>query len=223
MAEKDYTKVQPISLKDFQEMFADIYKERNKRNYSTEELLIRINEEASKIDKMLRRSDSSDEAKNLSRLFAWILAFANQAEIDVEKAIWHKYQRICPYCGKEENCMCITLGTKPQKWCRNREAECEIPRSLTEWQKMFDKIYGNINKMLWKIQVWLHVHEEIGELSEAYRLGQIKSMQEELADVFAWFMAFYNKSKIDLASVIYERYPGKCDVCREEKCQCPKV
>ncbi len=79
--------------------------------------------------------------------------------------------------------------------------------------------------MIWQIQVWLHFHEEVGELSRAFRFKEKleENLREEVADSIAWLIAFCNKSSIDLGELIWQVYPGKCDVCQAKKCQCPKV
>ena len=211
----------PVSLKEWQKMFADIFGKKNRKDYSAADLLLHIEESASKIDEGLRKEKKTEFITPLSRLFSWFLAFATEIEIDIEKTVWDKYQGICPYCGAKENCFCIALDTKPAEWIRNTEDG--IPASLDEWQKMFKRIYGHINKMMWTLQIWLHFHEELGEISEAFRLGQSESLKEEVADAFAWLIAFCNKLNINLGELTYQRYPGKCDRCKREKCECPKI
>jgi NTP pyrophosphatase (non-canonical NTP hydrolase) len=203
-------------------MFREIYQEKNERDYSAADLLLHIAEEAALIDEALRKEKLEEISQPLARLVAWLFAFCNMMDVDIQETVWQKYQGICPYCGKEENCMCITYTDtqKPkQRYCNPRG---KIPSTLGEWQRMFEKIYGKINKMMWLIQVWLHFHEELGELSRAFRLGNPK-MKEEVADVFAWLVAFANKTKINLEEILWKQYPGRCNYCGKEKCICSKV
>jgi NTP pyrophosphatase (non-canonical NTP hydrolase) len=215
-------KSRPRSLKEWQEMFKEIYQEKNERDYSPSDLLLHVEEEAAVIDEALRKEKLIDIHQPLARLMAWLFAFCNAMNIDLQETVWQKYQGICPYCGREENCMCITYtdAEKPKEWYRNLQGK--MPATFLEWQGMFEKIYGKINKMIWLIQVWLHFHEELGEVSRDFRLGNSK-MKEEIADVFAWIVAFANKMKINLEEIIWEQYPGRCDVCGKEKCICSKT
>lgn len=211
----------PVSLDDWQRMFAYIYDEKDKRDYTLADILLHIQEEAAKIDEGIRKEDGSEIRNAVPHLFCWILSFCNMAGIDAEQAIWAKYPAICPYCNREENCMCITEDEKPHQWFRNEGGR--MPASLDDWQEMFQRIYGRINKTTWVIQVWLHVHEELGELSREFRLEETSNAREELADCFAWLVAFCNKLGIKLNESTWEIYPGVCSVCKQDKCQCPKV
>jgi NTP pyrophosphatase (non-canonical NTP hydrolase) len=219
MKERDWTKVRPDSLAKWQEMFKEIYGEKDKRDYIPTDLLLHVEEEAAKIDEALRKEKNEEILVPLARLFCWFLSFCTSIGVDLEEAVFDKYQGICPYCGREENCLCITEEKKPSQWFRNPSAA--VPATLDEWQIFFEKIYGRINKMNWQIQVWLHFHEELGESSRALRLKE--KTKEEIADSFAWLIAFCNKQNIKLAKLVYGVYPGKCDRCGKERCQCPKV
>ncbi len=215
------TEEQPISLKKWQEMFKHIYGKKDRRDYTPLDLLLHIQEEAAKIDEGVRKEDKMEILNALPHLFCWLLSFCNMVEIELEEVVWEKYQEICPYCGKDKNCMCITEEAKPSEWFRNPDGE--MPCSLGEWQEMFRRIYGRINKMAWLIQIWLHVHEELGEVSRAFRLGQSSEIKEELADSFAWLISFCNRLDVSLNEIAWKVYPGRCDVCGEEECQCSKV
>ena len=210
-----------ISLKKWQKMLEDIYGKKNRRDYTCADILLHVQEEAAKIDEALRKNSEEDAKSAIPFLFCWLMSFCNMTGIDAEEAVWSKYQGICPYCGREEHCMCITAETKPEQWIGNPQGK--VPRSLPEWQKMFARIYGRINKTSWPIQVWLHFHEEMGEVSKEFRLGDEVKMREEFADCFAWLMAFCNKLDIDLSTIVWDVYPGKCSHCHEMHCKCPKV
>jgi NTP pyrophosphatase (non-canonical NTP hydrolase) len=211
----------PVSLDGWQEMFAGIYTEKDERDYAPADLLLRVQEEAAKIDEGIRKENGPEINNALPHLFCWFLSFCNMVGIDIEEAVWEKYPAVCPYCGREENCMCITEEEKPSQWFKNYGGR--IPTSLDDWQEMFRRIYGRINKATWLVQVWLHVHEELGELSREFRLEEISKTREEVADCFAWLMAFCNKLNIQLGAITWRVYPGVCSVCKKDKCQCPKV
>jgi len=210
-----------MRLNNYQKMLEGIYGEKNHRDYTASDALLHVQEEAAKIDEGLRKDSREEIIKALPFLFCWLLSFCNMAGINAEKAVWTKYQGICPYCGKKQHCMCISAETKPKAWINNPQGT--VPASLMDWQKMFQRIYGRINKMSWTIQIWLHFHEELGEISKEFRLGNKIKMEEEFADCFAWLIALCNKLEIDLSEVVWNTYPGVCSHCKEKKCKCDKV
>lgn len=214
---------QPVSLGEWQKIFRDIYREKDKRDYALTDLLLHVQEEAAKIDEGIRKENRREIIDALPYFFCWLLSFCNMGGINLEEIVWTKYPAICPYCGRTENCMCVTEERKPSQWLKNGNGK--IPTSLDEWQNMFQRIYGRINKMAWVIQIWLHVHEELGEFSREFRLRGLadKKSWEELADCFAWLIAFCNRLNIKLSEITWLVYPGVCSICKKEKCQCPKV
>lgn len=209
------------SLRDWQKILNDIYGERNTELYSPADLLLHVFEETAIIAESQRKEDSTEIGFAVAHFFGWLLAFCDRLEIDLGKAIFSKYAGICPYCGREENCVCISSEKKPDEWFKNPDGS--LPETLPEWQSMFRKIYGKINQVAGKQKVWLHVHEELGEVSKAFRLKKEQPLKEELADIFAWLVAFCNLSRIDLDVLIFATYPYRCDVCKKAKCQCSLV
>jgi len=217
-------KERPVSLKDWQNMFKKIYTRKDKRDYTESDLLLHIQEEAALIDEGLRKIDENGRQEIINALpkfFCWLLSFCNMAGIDLETVISGKYSGCCPYCGREKNCMCITGDVKPSQW-HALDAR-KIPCNLPEWQIMFFDIYGKINKISPLIHIWLHVHEELGEFSREWRLGNRSEAFDEMADSFAWLMAFCNKLGVNLGDLTWEAYPRACNVCKKKECQCPKV
>lgn len=211
----------PVSLRGWQEIFQIIFGEKDKRDYLPQDLLLHVQEEAAKICEGLRKNDSWEITRALPHFICWLLSLCNMVGINAEEAIWGKYQGICPYCGRKKNCICITLEKKAAKWKKNPQGT--MPVSLDEWQQMLLQIYGRIDALSLPVQLWLHVQEELGELSREFRLGNNQKMQEELADSFAWLIGFCNKLGINLSEATWKVYPGKCDVCKQKKCQCSKV
>ena len=208
------------SLRQWQMMFKEIYGEKNQRHYTPADLLLHVVEETSAIAESLRKEDGALETP-LAHLFSWLVVFTTSLRIDVEKAIFQKYQGLCPYCGRKRNCICISSEKKPSQWFRDHSVK--VPSSLAEWQNFFNRIYGNVNKVTGRNKIWLHLLEEIGELSKAFRIKKRRVIREELADVFAWFFSFSNRLGLDLEKIVSQTYPGRCDVCRKTKCRCPMV
>ncbi len=205
-------------------MFKSIYDEHNREFYDDKDLLLRINEELSRVDELMRKENLAGVIQYLPRLFAWLVTFANRVDINISEALWEKYPGVCPYCLKKRNCMCITQETKytaqRPELKKIREGRKNVPQSLTEWQQLLANIYGKVNKVQMLIQVWLHVSEEIGEICRAFRRRFDNNLREELADATAWILSTATKLGVDLQQLVLQRYPGCCDVCGKEKCQC---
>ncbi len=70
---------------------------------------------------------------------------------------------------------------------------------------------------VWGTYAWMV--EEVGELSRALRLGDVDSMREEFADVFAWLASLANLCGIDLARSA-EKYAAGCPKCGNVPCSC---
>lgn len=212
---------QPISLQEWQEMFANIYNEKNRRDYGAYDLLLHIAEEMAGIDECLRTEDFTPLARTIAACFAWLFAFCTHLNIFLEETLFAKYSGRCPYCGARENCICVVESIKPAESISNFQNT--PPSCLDEWQSMFLHIYGKVNKVAGTAKVWLHVHEEFGEVSRELRMRQRESLISEVADLFAWLIAFCNLTNIKISEVIWNNYPGQCDVCKKPRCQCPKV
>ena len=207
-------------LKQWQAMLKRIFGEKNKRDSDSADLLLHVVEEASACAESLRKENGALESP-IAHMFSWLIAFATSLEIDMEEAVFQKYHGSCPYCGRKRNCICISSEKKPSRWFRDRSAK--VPRSLAKWQRLFERIYGNVNKVAGREKIWLHLLEEIGDVSKAQRRKRMKTIKEELADVFAWLCSLSNLLGIDLDEIVSKTYPGKCDVCKKTTCICPLV
>jgi NTP pyrophosphatase (non-canonical NTP hydrolase) len=209
------------TLRQIQGMLSGIYGKRNAAMYGSSGLLLRVFEETAAVAEALRKEYHKDLVPVIARFFAWLLGFCTNEHINLDEAVFGKYHGACPYCGRTMHCLCISVETKPKEWRRKKNTT--MPKSLPAWQEMFKKIYGRVNTIAGTEKCWLHIHEELGEVSRAYRLKARGNLRDELADVFAWLAAFCNNSRIDIESAVLERYQGRCDVCAKEKCRCPKV
>jgi len=214
--------IKRMSLRQLQRMFFSIYGERNERLYGSSNLLLHVFEETAVIAESFRKEDHKDIYPAIARFLNWLLGFCNSEGVDLSDAIFAKYHGACPYCGRPMHCTCISAETKPRKW-RRQKKNVMMPDSLQAWQDMFKNIYGRVNKVAGREKCWLHLHEELGEVSRAFRLKERVNLRDELADVFAWLVAFCNNSGIGLEFAILRHYPGKCDVCGKKQCQCPIV
>ena len=92
--------------------------------------------------------------------------------------------------------------------------------SIRDFQKMIGEIYylrdrkrGGTGTMLWMV-------EEVGELAEAIRKGNIERIGEEMADVLAWLVSLANIYHIDLEHEALKKYPMCCIKCGKKPCRC---
>ena len=89
-------KKQQQSLKEWQKMFEEIYQEKDRRHYTSSDLLLHIVEKTSAIAESLRKEDGTFEI-SLAEFFSWLMAFGSNEKINMERAIFEKYHGTCPY------------------------------------------------------------------------------------------------------------------------------
>jgi NTP pyrophosphatase (non-canonical NTP hydrolase) len=63
--------------------------------------------------------------------------------------------------------------------------------------------------------------EEVEELREALKGDDIKAIENEFADVFAWLASLANIVNIDLEKAALQKYDNKCPKCGLSPCDCP--
>lgn len=218
----------PYDLLTWQEMFSNIYDEHNRLYYSDAEVMLRLHEEIGESLESLRKERFNEIIDNLPDTFAWLMAFCNRMHIYLNMAAWHKYPNICPYGLERENCSCLTRDTKyrPQdhELAQFRRDRRDMPVSLRDWQKMFERLYGLFNKKAQtNAQVFYHLAEEVSELGKDLRLQNMDGMKAEAADVFAWLCGTATKLETDFDDLIWRHYPGECNRCHDSLCKCPKL
>ncbi|MFW9907343.1 MAG: MazG nucleotide pyrophosphohydrolase domain-containing protein [Candidatus Thorarchaeota archaeon] len=63
--------------------------------------------------------------------------------------------------------------------------------------------------------------EELEELNEAITKEKDRdSVEEEVADVFAWLCSVANLLDIDLSDALLKKYRGACSRCEKVPCEC---
>jgi NTP pyrophosphatase (non-canonical NTP hydrolase) len=177
----------------------------------------------------------------LPKALAWWFALCGRVGIpDVEDMLWAKYPSVCPYCRKAEH--------KAEMCKEKREDHREIdwkdltdvatankekgqPRSLLQWQQMFNTIYPRTDITTHETNI-SRISEEFGELAEAVRGLPVAPAYflSEAPDVFAWFMGFANQFAFDaptsgesLEEAMERHYPGYCTTCSYPVCKCPPI
>ncbi len=155
--------------------------------------------------------------------FSWSSTLANRFHIDLAKEMWKRFPGMCPYC-KNAPCKCKTHRAKDRKNL-NGEKRRKQPISLTEWQRMFAKIYpNNITNSA------MHLAEEAGEVDEAIRnylathsADWFDKIVEELVDVITNIWSVANCLKFNLVDGLVDYFMHGCPQCHEAPCRCGYV
>lgn len=224
----------PVLLNDWVRMIDQIYGERNRRkNWSASDIWLHVVEEVGEVAEDYRKEDYAALLRDLPDVFVWLCSFSVRYNIsNLAEVIWRKYPGICPYCHETQDCICVARNLRYNKDHPKLEAarkNTDWQRyTLNDWQAMFGRLYGNVNKASWHVPVGLHLFEEVGEVAKALLRDSWNDCLEEIADVFAWTFAIALKipSNGSLADIIWDKYPGKCPKCdpKPEKpwsCTCP--
>ena len=221
----------PISLKDWQDMFEEIYGARN-AHIDISKMWLKVVAESSKIARLIRKEDHKQLREAIPDFFAWFFSFANLYNTNLEDAIWDKFPGVCPYCEKAELCNCLanvhSVYNKSNLADIRKRTRRNKPTALVEWISMFNRIYGNINRIVDQDKIGFHFLEEVGEVAEELsKKNQNRGMcKDEIADVFAWLVALTERvnklfDSYSIEDGIYTMYPGSCKSCGGNPCSCP--
>jgi NTP pyrophosphatase (non-canonical NTP hydrolase) len=189
------------------------------------------------------KPDLTEEAF-LAKALGWWLTLCGKVRIrSVEGMIWAKYPNVCPYCEKNphvsRDCKRRKKSHRDINWESLRTTgvrnSSDQPRTISDWQRMFDNIYGR-DESGDKQKIIARITEEIGELAESVRLLPVTHMyfMNEATDVFAWLMRLANQIEeeretdesqigILLENSLWTQYPGACGYCKNRPCKCPPV
>jgi len=70
---------------------------------------------------------------------------------------------------------------------------------------------------------FMHLIEEVGELSRAIRRDNRSEISGEMADVFAWLLSIAYLLEVNLESEFEKRYGKGCPKCGGKPCTCPPL
>lgn len=224
-----HTLTRPQTLSECQQMFSSIFGERNKKLYTDKDCLLQVVENNARIAECLRKEEENgiqEIVELLPKTFAWLIALWNTKGLVIEDALWHKYPGVCPYCLRRQDCSCISkdLAYDPERNLNVFRRDHTLrPRTLAAWQERHGEIYGKMNKVKSRLQVWLHFVEEVGEVSVELRHERKEEFANESADALMWLFAFANRISASLDEATWRVYPYECDTCHKEQCECPYV
>ncbi len=77
---------------------------------------------------------------------------------------------------------------------------------LREAQGLIAKLYIDRDRGRGVFATFTWFVEEVGELAEALLSGDKKSIEEEIADVFAWLLSVANLVNVDVAEAFKRKY-----------------
>ena len=188
-------------------------------------------------------------ACELPTVFSWFCSMITKCNINInelENYIWRKFPEKCPYC-KAGPCQCHSNRSyKKELNILEHNVSTNKNKSLNDWQKMFNDIYprptasiaitteGNRN--------FNHLIEELGEISESFRLSYYneENLYYEIADAFSWILGISNWLNnvandpdtpivvsptltlrgYKLSTEVLRKYNKKCTRCKKCPCKC---
>jgi len=92
---------------------------------------------------------------------------------------------------------------------------------LGQLQDVIERTYGTRDRIRGVPGSVAWLAEEVGELAQAVRKGNVEQQQHEFGDVLAWVASLANQMNIDL-TVAVQRYASGCPRCSEMPCACPQ-
>jgi len=92
---------------------------------------------------------------------------------------------------------------------------------INEFQKMMRQLYFERDSERGTEGMLDWLGDEVEELREALKEGDIKAAKKEFADVLAWLASLANIVDIDLEKAALSKYPNKCPKCGLSPCECP--
>lgn len=90
---------------------------------------------------------------------------------------------------------------------------------LRALQDLMRDLYGDVDKERGVPSTVAWLTEELGELAQAVRKGDIDQQTHEMADVLAWLASLANQLNIDLDEAVM-RFANGCPKCEESPCTC---
>lgn len=149
---------------------------------------------------LLKKDSGRDSFRGTSQQLGAVvgefLTLAEMMSVDVEKAVWYKYPRKCPYCAAAQ-CKCGEHKRHPHSRLHVR-----FPKegfTIGEVQRMLAHIYPPRSVQEQVLKVVEEIEEAKREIEDD---GKNRDMQDEFADVFARMAALATHLEIDLEEVV---------------------
>ena len=211
-----------MSLKQFQEFNKQVYFSHNDKLFGSGEMIDNVQRFAMRGLKGIRKNDPEKAKKNFMISFSWCMSIINRLQINIEDELWARFPYVCSYCNSSP---CACKAIKPDERLKVSIDESKRPKSMHDFQKMFEKIYPSSERTL--EHAGIHFAEELGEFSEAFWVfGASKSDSDlnllalEAADFFSCLFGVFNSLKLDLAEELSKRFYDNCHECHKAPCAC---
>jgi NTP pyrophosphatase (non-canonical NTP hydrolase) len=210
------------SIREVQSFVQEVYGLPNDRYFSIGDMLTNIERFTMRGLKGIRKNDIDRTKLNIIIAYSWFSSIMNHLHIDLETEVWKRFPHICSYCG---NCPCACKAKKIQKRGIALKNNNKPPKTLSEFQAMFEKIYPSKERTI--EQAGVHLAEEIGEFSEALLISRglhrdvdFKNVELEAADYFSCIISVFNSLHIDLATELSKIFSNNCHKCHNAPCDC---
>ena len=210
------------SIADYQEMMSAVYSIPDDRAFSISDLLSHQARFTMRALKGIRKGDMKKLKNNLVVSLSWVATISNRLHIDMQAALWRRFPHLCSYCG---SCPCLCKREKIIKRAKVNHSRANMPKTMQEFQKMFQKIYPPKNRSL--ADAGIHLAEETGEMTESihnflgqHKRKQFESIELEIADWISCMFGLANSACFDLASESAKYFASGCHICHHTPCSC---
>ena len=210
------------TLQEWADFVDVVYSVPNDRHYTLWDMLTNIQRFSARCIKGIRKNDTGKTDANLLIALSWFTSLMNRLHISLDDIVWSRFPYLCSYCG-ERPCVCKAEKVKSRRKVAANGAM--RPRTVQEYQEMFDKIYPPERRT--PQDAAIHLAEEMGELTEAFHLfmsdrsdAHFREICIESADYFSCLMGVLNSVRINCADELAKTYSDNCPVCHAAPCSC---
>ncbi len=211
-----------VTIKQFQEFIKEVYGLSNDRCFSLGDMIVNMERFLMRGLKGIRKRNDQKAKINLLFSLSWFMSIMNRLHISIEDEVWKRFPYLCSYCGTYP---CVCKKEKIKKRKKVVVDNKERPKTLKQFQKMFDDIYPSAARTLEHAGV--HLAEEMGEFSEAvmafrgaHKDEDFSQMELEAADLFSCLAGVFNSLEGDIADGLAKLYSKNCHVCKKVPCTC---
>lgn len=211
-----------ITIKEWRDFVRNVYGIHNDRDFSSWDMVFNLERFTMRGLKGIRKKDKEKTKVNLIIALSWFMSLMNQLHINIDKEIWIRFPYLCSYCG---SCPCSCGKNKERERRKIKGNEKFHPKTLSEFQKMFGRIYPSEKRTL--EHAGIHLAEELGEFSEtiltyrgSHKKSDFEKIELEAADLFSCFAGVFNSLNISLANQLSRLFSKNCHVCKKAPCEC---
>ncbi len=210
------------TIREYQNFVQEVYGFNNDRGYSLWDMLSNIERFTMRGLKGIRKSSPEKTKLNLLISLSWFMSLLNRLHINLEDEVWKRFPYLCSYCA---SCPCICKESKVESRQKVLADESKRPKTMEEFQQMFENIYSRQNRTLEHAGV--HLAEELGEFSEMmlaywgmHKEADFERVMAEAADFFSCIVGIFNSMGISIAKELSEMFSLNCHVCKKAPCEC---